>query len=162
MVTTHNWLVSRAGILEEPMASVSTYLIFSRQTFPAFEFYKSVFGTEYISIMRHGDVPQPEGQPGADEADKNLIINVQLPILGGHILMGSDLPEGMGITLTAGNNIQICLQPDTRSDADILFAALTDGGTVKTPMQDMFWGDYYGELVDKFGILWLINTSSKE
>jgi PhnB protein len=143
------------------MASVSTYLLFNRQTADAFTFYKSVFGTEYISIMRHGDVPSHEGQSDLSEEDKRLIINVQLPTIGGHVLMGSDIPEGMGMELREGNNVQICLQPDSRTDADRLFAALSAGGTVKTPMMEMFWGDYYGELVDRFGIIWLINCSSK-
>jgi PhnB protein len=144
------------------MASVSTYLLFSRNTEEAFTFYKSVFGTEFVGgVMRHGDVPVPEGQPGPTDEDKNLVVNVQLPILGGHMLMGSDMPESMGFTLTQGNNVQITLQPDTRAESDALFAALSAGGQVEQTMQEMFWGDYYGAFTDKFGIRWMINCSSK-
>lgn len=143
------------------MAQTSTYLNFERQTEEAFTFYKSVFGTEFINgIMRHSDVPVPEGQPGPSDADKNLVINVQLPILGGHILQGTDAPESMGFSLTQGNNVYICLQPDTRAEADRLFAALSEGGNVELEMQDMFWGDYFGSFVDKFGIHWMINQSN--
>jgi PhnB protein len=95
------------------------------------------------------------------EADKNLVMNVQLPILGGHVLMGTDAPESMGFTLRQGNNVSICLQPDTRAEADRLYAALADGGSSDMPLQDMFWGDYFGSLVDKFGIHWMINCASK-
>src|SRR4051794_25803872 len=116
------------------MAQTSTYLNFKRETEQAFTFYKSVFGTEFISIMRHRDVPLPEGHPGPSEADKDLIINVQLPITGGHLLMGTDAPESMGFSLTPGNNVHICLQPDTRAEADRLYTALSAGGSVEMPL----------------------------
>ena len=143
------------------MARTSTYLNFSRTTEEAFTFYKTVFGTEFVGgITRHGDVPVPEGQPGPSDEDKQLVINVQLPILGGHLLMGTDVPESMGVTLNQGNNVHICLHPDTRAEADALFAALSAGGTVQQPLQVMFWGDYYGSLVDRFGVHWMINCAS--
>lgn len=143
------------------MATVSTYLNFERETEAAFNFYKSVFGTEFLSIMRHSDVPTPEGAPGASEADKNLIINVQLPILGGHLLMGTDAPESMGFKLIKGNNNYICLHPDTRTETDKLYAALSEGGQIENPLMEMFWGDYWGSWTDKFGVQWMLNCASK-
>lgn len=144
------------------MAHTSTYLNFERSTEEAFNFYKSVFGTEFVGeIMRHGDVPVPEGQPGPSDEDKQLVMNVQLPILGGHLLMGTDAPESiMGKELTQGDNVYISLHPDTRSEADTLFAGLSAGGHVDIPMQDMFWGDYYGSFTDKFGVRWMVNCAS--
>lgn len=140
------------------MASVSTYLNFRNESEAAFNFYAKVFGTEIEGIMRHGDVP------GADVPDevKNLVMNAALPILGGHILMTSDIPDGMGDEVINGNNIHITLHPDTRAEANRLHAELSEGGTVGLDMQEMFWGDYYGDVLDKFGIRWLINTSAKE
>ncbi len=144
------------------MARTSTYLNFDRSTEAAFTFYKSVFGTEFVNgIMRHRDVPVPDGQQGPSDEDLDLVINVQLPILGGHVLMGTDAPESMGFTLNQGNNVYICLEPDTRAEADTLFAALAEGGTAKMPLQEMFWGDYFGSLVDRFGVQWMINCASK-
>ncbi len=144
------------------MARVSTYLNFPGNTEEAFEHYKSVFGTEYLGeIMRFGDVPVGEGQEPAPEAEKNAIMNIALPILGGHLLMGTDITPSMGRELRAGNNVSIVLEPDTRDEADRLFAELSDGGEALTSMQEMFWGDYYGELIDKFGIYWMINCSAK-
>ena len=142
------------------MAQTSTYLNFARSTEEAFTFYKSVFGTEFVGIARHGDVPVPEGQPELSDEDKWLVLNVQLPILGGHLPMGTDVPESMGVTLNQGNNVYICLHPDTRAEADALFAALSAGGNVQQPLQVMFWGDYFGTLVDKFGVRWMINCES--
>jgi PhnB protein len=143
------------------MSQVATYLNFKRNTEEAFTFYKSVFGTEFMGIMRHSDVPVPEGQQGPSEEDRNLIINIALPIMDGHVLMGTDSPESMGFNLTPGNNVHICLMPETRQESDRLFAALSEGGVVEMPMQDMFWGDYYGAFTDKYGVHWMINHASQ-
>ena len=144
------------------MAQTSTYLNFERSTEEAFTFYKTVFGTEFVDgIMRYGGVPVSEGMSEMSEDDKNLVINVQLPILGGHLLMGTDAPESMGAKVNQGNNVYICLQPDTRGEANTLFEALSAGGKVEMNMAEMFWGDYFGSLVDRFGIQWMVNCSSK-
>jgi PhnB protein len=144
------------------MARTSTYLNFARSTEEAFNFYKSVFGTQFVGgIARFSDVPVQEGQPAMRDEDKQLVMNVQLPILGGHLLMGTDAPESMGFQLNQGNNVYICLDPDTRAEADALFAALSAGGKVEQPLEEMFWGDYFGSFVDKFGVNWMINCTSK-
>lgn len=145
------------------MASVSTYLNFSRNTEEAFNFYKSVFGTEFEGegIQRMGAVPPQPGQPPLTEEDKNLVMHVSLPILAGHRLMGTDAPESMGFKLNQGNNVYINLEPDSRAEANRLFKVLSEGGKVEMQMQEMFWGDYFGSLTDKFGVNWMINTSAK-
>lgn len=145
------------------MASVSTYLNFKRETEEAFNFYKSVFGGEFEGeINRMGDVPLQPGQPPIAEADKNLVMHVSLKILAGHRLMGTDAPESMGFTLNQGNNVYINLEPDTRAETDKLFAALSEGGKVEMPLQEMFWGDYFGSLRDKFGVQWMFNCAEKK
>ena len=144
------------------MARVSTYLNFARNTEEAFLFYKDAFKTEFIGpIMRFGEVPQQPGAPPMAEADKNLVMHVELPVTGGHILMGTDAPESMGFTVRQGNNVHINLEPDTRAEADRLFNALSAGGTVITPMQEMFWGAYFGSFTDQFGVNWLVNCLAK-
>jgi len=75
--------------------------------------------------------------------------------------MGTDAPESMGFQLNQGNNVYITLDPDTRAEADRLFAALSDGGKVEMGLEEMFWGDYFGSLVDKFGVRWMVNCTSK-
>ncbi len=145
------------------MASVNTYLNFPGNTEEAFNFYKSVFGGEFDGgISRMGDVPLQEGQPELSEEGKNLVMHVSLPILGGHKLMGTDAPEEMGLKVQFGNNVYINLQPDTRAEVDRLFKALSEGGKVEMEPQEMFWGDYYGSCVDKFGVQWMFACSSKE
>lgn len=146
------------------MASVSTYLNFARNTEEAFLFYKKVFGTEFQGdgIMRMGDVPPQEGVPPLDPKDKDLVMHVCLPILGGHQLMGTDAPESMGFNVSFGNNIYINLETDTRKETERLFNALSEGGKVTMPLTDMFWGDYFGSCVDKFGVQWMFNCTEKK
>jgi PhnB protein len=139
------------------MAKVSTYLTFSGQTEAAFTRYKDIFGTEYLGgLMRYGSMPAGEGEEAMPEEMANLILNVQLPTLGGHLLMGSDAHPMYSPGLILGNNIAPTLHTDSREQADTLFAALAEGGEARMPMADQFWGDYYGELTDPFGIQWNI------
>lgn len=144
------------------MARVSTYLNFANSTEPAFEFYKSVFKTEFLGpVMRYKDIPPSPGQPPLAETDGNLIMHIELPILAGHVLMGTDAPQSMGFTVVQGNSMFINLEPDTRGEADRLFAALAEGGTVDMSLQEMFWGGYFGTLVDQFGVRWMFNCNNK-
>jgi PhnB protein len=144
------------------MARVSAYLNFANQAEAAFNFYKSVFGTEFEGgINRFGDMPPQEGMPPLSDEVKNLVLHVSLPITGGFMLMGSDAPEQMGFKVNMGNNVYINLEPDTKEEADRLFNALSAGGAVEMPMADMFWGAYFGSFTDKFGIKWMVNFSKK-
>lgn len=145
------------------MARVSIYLNFSRNTEEIFNFYRSVFGGEFTSggIARFRDIPPAEGMPPIAEADKDLVMHIELPILGGFILMGTDAPESMGFTVSKGNNVHINLEPDTRKETKRLFDALSAGGAVTMELQDMFWGAYYGSCTDKYGTQWMFNCTEK-
>ncbi len=145
------------------MAKTSTYLNFSRNTEEAFEFYKSVFGSQFSGdgFVRFGDIPPSEGAPQISGEDKNLIMHVELPIAGGHILMGTDAPESMGFKVKFGNNVHINLEPDNREETKKLFDALSCGGQITMELQDMFWGAYFGSCTDKFGIQWMFNCAEK-
>jgi PhnB protein len=145
------------------MARTNTYLNFPHSTETAFNFYKSVFGGEYgREISRFGDIPPAEGMPPLSDADKKLIMHIELPITGGHVLMGTDAPESMGFKVNMGNNVHISLEPDTRDETKRLFDALSSGGIVTMDLQDMFWGAYYGSCTDKFGVQWMVNFPTKK
>ena len=76
------------------MARVSTYLNFPRTTEQAFLFYRSVFGGDFNGpIHRFSEVPQQPGQPPLAPEDAGLVMHVELPILAGHVLMGTDAPD---------------------------------------------------------------------
>ncbi len=145
------------------MARTNTYLNFPRNTEAAFNFYKSVFGGEFGGggVARFSDIPPSDDAPPLAEADKNLIMHIELPIVGGHVLMGTDAPESMGFTVNFGNNVHISLEPDTRAETKKLFEALSAGGKVTMELQDMFWGAYFGSCTDKFGVQWMFNCTAK-
>ena len=144
------------------MASTSTYLNFTRNTEEAFEYYRSIFGTEFVGgIARFGDIPPQEGMTPMSEQDKNLVMHIALPILGGHMLMGTDATQSFRFTVNFGNNVHISLHPDSREETRKLFDGLSAGGKVTMELQDMFWGDYYGTCTDKFGVHWMFNCSAK-
>jgi uncharacterized glyoxalase superfamily protein PhnB/uncharacterized protein YndB with AHSA1/START domain len=145
-------------------ARVTTYLNFPGNTEEAFLFYKSVFKTEFCGkgIQRFGDIPAEAGHPPIAEAIKKMVLHVELPILGGHILMATDAPKEMGMTVTRGNNMHICLEPQTKAETKKLFDALSQGGNVVMPLADMFFGAYFGECTDRFGINWMFNCIEKK
>ncbi len=140
------------------MSKVSVYLNFMGNTKEAFEFYKSVFGTEYsASVTYMGDVPSCPEMPPLTKDEKEKVMHVTLPILGGIEIMGTDMMESMGQNLKIGNNTTINLQPDSREETERLYNLLSEGSTESMPLQDMFWGAYWGVCLDKFGIRWMFN-----
>jgi PhnB protein len=144
------------------MAKVSTYLNFPRCTEEAFNFYKRVFKSEFAGpVLRFSEIPASVALPPLPEEDKNLVMHAALPILGGHMLMGTDAPESMGFKLTSGNNVYINLEPDTRDETRRLFNALSEAGTIEQELKDMFWGDFYWSCKDKFGVQWMFVCGEK-
>lgn len=140
------------------MARVSTYLNFPGTAERAFLFYRSVFGGEFIGpVMRFRDMPPEPEQTPMSEQDLNLILHIELSILGGHVIMATDAPESMGFSVSYGNHMSINLQPDTRAETERLFQALAENGEVEMPLADMFWGAYFGSLTDQFGVRWMFN-----
>lgn len=136
---------------------LNPYLNFDGQCEAAFNLYKKVFGGEFAGqgVMRFGDMPPSEEFPVSDEV-KNRVMHVSLPV-GGETLMGSDTMPGMGSPFQKGVNAYVSIHPDSREEADRIFNELSEGGTIEMPMADMFWGDYYGSLIDRFGTPWMIN-----
>jgi PhnB protein len=145
------------------MARTSTYLNFQRNTEEAFKFYQTIFGGEFTGgINRFSDIPPMEGAPPLADGDKDLVMHIELPVTGGHVLMGTDAPESMGFTVNFGNNVNINLEPDTREETKRLFTALSKGGKVTMELQDMFWGAYFGSCTDKFGVQWMVNCANQQ
>lgn len=136
------------------MVKLDPYLNFDGTCEEAFNFYRSVFGGEFNGIMRMGDV---EGMD-LPEDYKDYIMHISIP-LGDSLLMGSDVIPGMGNPLQSGNNNYIYITADSREEADRLFNGLSAGGEIEMPMEDMFWGDYFGSFKDRFGTYWMIGYS---
>jgi PhnB protein len=142
------------------MHRVSTYLNFMGDTEEAFEFYRSVFGTEYLTpMMRMGDMPSQPGMAPLSDREQQLVMHVELPILGGHVLMATDMLASQGHELRTGNNMTINLETDDRGEIERLFGLLSEGGSDQFGLQDMPWGAYWGTCADRFGVRWMFNCS---
>ena len=134
------------------MKFVNPYLNFNGNTEEAFNFYRSVVGGDFINIMRFKDTPGCENMP---EVEQNYIMHSALA-LGSSILMCTDVPKSME-QVTFGSNSSLCVSVESREEAEHLFNGLSEGGKVTMPMEDMFWGDYFGSFFDKFGVQWMIS-----
>ena len=133
--------------------NLSIYLNFDGNCREAFEFYRSVFGGEFLTIAAFSE--GPEDMPVADE-EKDRIMHVSLPV-GESVLMGSDTSTSQGPPFQEGNNFSVSCHPQTKEEVDRYFAAMSEGGMVVMPPADMFWGSYFGMCVDKFGVSWQFN-----
>jgi len=136
------------------MAKMNPYLNFDGKAEEAFNFYKSVFGGEFSAVHRMTEAPESSQLP---ENERNGIMHIALPINEHTTLMASDILPSCGHILNAGNNVQISLHPVSREETEHLFNGLSAGGTVEMPLEDTFWGAYFGSFKDKFGVQWLVN-----
>jgi PhnB protein len=140
------------------MARVNTYLNFIGKTEEAFNFYKEVFGTEITSLTRMKDMPRPEGAPSLAESEGNLIMNIQMPITNGHVLMATDMIVSMGHNLKVGNNVTISLDLDSQEEAEKIYnKLLTNSPENSGPLAPMPWGALWGSCEDQYGIRWMIS-----
>jgi PhnB protein len=141
------------------MAKINPYINFNGNTEEAFGFYKSVFGGEFMAVMRWKDMPKSEDceEMKLAESEFDRIMHISLPIGKENVLMGSDAIESMPQKLIEGNNFSISLNTESKEETEKLFGGLSEGGTVTMPLDDTFWGSYFGMCVDKFGIQWLFN-----
>ncbi len=140
------------------MNRVSTYLNFEGTTEEAFDYYRTVFGTEFLGpVFRMADMPTGADLP---ENEQHLVMHVELPILAGHVIMGTDMLESQGHQLRRGNNVTINLELDDRSETERLFKLLSDGGSDTFGLEDMPWGAYWGTCADRYGVRWMFNCRS--
>lgn len=137
---------------------VNPYLNFDGNAEEAFKFYQTVFGGE-LFLQRMSDAP---GTEALSAEEKNRVMHVSLPIGDGQFLMASDCVPSMGHVLHVGNNNYISLSPDSREEAKRIFDALSESGVIEMPLDDMFWGDYFGSFKDKYGVCWMINYNNKQ
>ena len=143
------------------MATINPYLTFNGNCEQAFLFYKSVFGNEFSYIGRFGEMPPMDGQ-SLNPEDATKIMHVSLPISSETILFGSDATAEFGGLVTAGTNFSISVNVDSKEEADAIFNGLSAGANVTMPMNQTFWGAYFGMLTDQFGIGWMVNYDAPE
>jgi PhnB protein len=137
---------------------INPYLNFPGNAEEAFNFYKSIFGGEFAMIQRFKDTPEA-GNVAA--ADQNKLMHIALPIGKQNILMATDAIGPHGESLKIGNNFHLSVSTESKAEADKIFNGLSSGGKATMPMDQTFWGSYFGMLTDKFGISWMISYDEK-
>lgn len=143
------------------MTTVNAYLTFNGNCEEAFNYYKSILGGEFDHIGRFSEMPENPNFP-ISEDDKEKIMHVSLPISKETFLMGSDVGGEWSNTYKDGNNFSVSINTDSKEEADRLFNGLSKDGKVIMPMDKTFWGSYFGNFVDKFGIQWMISCYVQE
>ena len=140
------------------MTTLSPWINFNGNAEEAFTFYKSVFGGDFTSIVRFKDVAGSDFPVADEDADK--IMQITLPIYGTNMLIGNDVPAFMGKVSENENRSKIHVAADNREEAEKIFNGLSTGGEVEVPMSDSMWGTYFGMFRDRYGIEWVIESSS--
>lgn len=141
--------------------TISPYLTFNGNCEDAFNFYRSVFGGEFQYLGRFKEMPPMEGK-AVPESELNKIMHISLPISRETALMGSDSSEAFGQATVTGNNFSISINATSKAEADRLYNGLSAGGQTTMPMNDTFWGSYYGMLTDKYGIQWMVSYDGNQ
>jgi len=135
---------------------VEPYLLFNGNCEHAFEFYRSIFGGEFINVMRYKDIPEEKEIP---DYLKERIAYMALPVGREVIIMGSD--SGMANKVSVGNNVSLTLRLDDEKETKRMFEELSNGGNVIMKLQKTFWAELYGIVTDRFGVNWMVNCVSK-
>jgi PhnB protein len=144
------------------MSRVSIYLNSMGRTEEQFAFYGRVFGSEPYGLQRMSDIPTMPGQPELPADERNAVMHVELEILGGTVLMGTDMLASMGHELRIGNNVTLNLEPDDLAETQRLYDALSENSTDGMPLTAMFWGAYWGTCLDQFGVRWMFNCPNPD
>ena len=138
------------------MTKLNPYLAFKGTCEAAFNFYKSVFGNEFLFVGRFKDMPENPTYL-VTESDKEKIMHISLPISKETVLYGCDSSHAFENSTIYGNNISISIETDSIEEATRIFNGLSAGGKITLPLDKTFWDAYYGMFTDKFGINWMVN-----
>jgi PhnB protein len=137
------------------MASIHTHIHYNGNAEAAFTFYKSVLGGSFSKLMRFKELSTEGFQFPEEELEK--IMHIALPIGGGTVLMGSDVPSMLGTVNENENRSKITVRAESKEEADALFNGLSVNGTVEFPMGNSPWGSYFGAFRDQYGVEWMID-----
>lgn len=128
---------------------LSPYLSFKDSAREAMEFYKSVFGGQlaFHTFEEFHAAQSPD--------ENNKIMHSMIEADNGITFMAADTPNSM--EYKPGSNISMSLSGDNEAELRGYFEKLSAGGTVTMPLEKAEWGDTFGMLIDRFGIVWMVN-----
>lgn len=136
------------------MAFINPHINFNGNAEEAFTFYKSVFGGEFLKIIRFSDISGPDFPVEEKDADK--IMYIALSIGKNNFLIGNDVPEVLGKVNERENRSKIAVGAESEEEADRIFKGLSAGGEVECDIMHSPWGSYFGMFRDKYGIEWTV------
>lgn len=134
------------------MTTANLYLNFLGNTEEAFLYYQGIFGGEFEEVKRFSETPFGANMP---EAERGKILHIRY-VLGNIRLMGTDVLASQEQSLVVGNNFSICVDAKDKVEADVFYAKLSANGKENMPMEDQFWGGYFGICTDKYNVQWMI------
>lgn len=140
------------------MITVNPYIYFNGNCEEAFTFYESVFEKEISHISKYKDVPETERSMFQESDEK--IMHVTLPLSKETMLNGSDNSLAYE-EMVKYKTFTLIIHTDSKEEVDRLFCELSQNGQIKVPLGLTFWGAYYGQCIDKFGISWKITLASE-
>ncbi len=129
---------------------ITPYLLFSGQCEEAFKTYERILGGKIVASFPFGTSPMAAQFPEM----ANKVMHARIDV-GDQMILGSDCPPQF---FEKPQGTSVCLELDDTGDAERVFRELSQGGTVKMPIQETFWAKRYGQLVDRFGTPWMINV----
>jgi len=141
------------------MAQINPHINFNGNAEEAFNFYKSVFGGEFVNLTRFKDMENISFP--LDESEANKIMHIALPI-GKNILMANDVPSFLGRVNENENRSKISISTESKEEADKLYNGLSAGGDIEMPIADSPWGAYFAMFRDKYGIEWMVSYDPKQ
>ena len=134
---------------------IESYLFFNGRCEEAIEFYKRALGAEVLMMMRNKEAPQkpPPGMLPAGSDEK--VMHATLRIGSSKLMLSDGRCDGKPVF----NGFSLSLNAANEAEADRLFAALLDGGTVQMPLAKTFWSPRFGMVADRFGVSWMISVA---
>ncbi|WP_303969137.1 VOC family protein [Sporosarcina ureae] len=138
--------------------AIDVYLTFNGNCRDAVEFYAKVFEAEQPQIMTFGENPPNPEYPLPEEA-KNLVMHTRLDIEGSNVMFSDTFP---GSPFTVGNNVSLAYHSFDEDKLQKVYDQLKEGGTVEMELQETFWATLYGQITDKFGVIWQFNLNNEE
>jgi PhnB protein len=141
------------------MKTTNITLAFNGNAEEAFNFYKSVFGGQFIHVQRMSDIPGDHSHQMAP-GEANRILHMALPI-GSAVLSGMDVPVKMPASVF-GTNFMVQAETESEAETDKIYNGLAEGGRISIALGHQFWGSYFGMLTDKFGIQWMVSYTKQQ
>jgi PhnB protein len=129
---------------------LNPYLMFKGDCEAAFKFYEKALGGKVQVMMRY------DGSPAAQHVPpewRNKIMHARLTV-GDEVLMGSDPPPPQQDSM---KGFSVTLSVREAAEAERIFTALAENGSIKMPIGETFWAVRFGMIVDRFGTPWMIN-----